>query len=208
MKLSIVTPTYNSEKYLKDTIESVLSQAGDFDIEYIFADGGSSDGTLKIIEYYKDQIDTGRYKIYCNSIEIKYFSEKDFGMYDAINKGFNLATGEIYAWINSDDVYLQGAFQIICTTFGKFPEIKWLKGITSFIKDDDLSIFKKGVPYIYSQDWITRGIYGRDTYFIQQDSVFWRKELWTMSGGANSKLKLAGDYDLWIRFAKHVQRGA
>ncbi len=189
MKFSIITPTYNSEKYLAETIESVLSQKGDFEVEYIIIDGGSNDNTVEII------------KKYSKTHAIKWISEKDEGMYSAINKGFSMATGDIFAWINSDDVYLPDAFQSITRTLNKYPKIKWLKGIT-LISNENLKTINKLPCFIYNQDWIKKGIYGRNAYFIHQDSVFWKKELWDKAGGINEKYKLAGDYDLWIKFSK------
>ncbi|MCK5021964.1 MAG: glycosyltransferase [Candidatus Pacebacteria bacterium] len=189
MKFSIITPTYNSEKYLTETIESVLSQKGDFEIEYIIIDGGSTDKTIEIIKKYSEKY------------PIKWISEKDNGMYSAINKGFSIATGDIFAWINSDDIYLPNAFQTISKTIKKYPEIDWLKG-TTLISNEKLNTIKKSPCYIYNQKWIEKGIYGRNAYFIHQDSVFWTKELWNKVSKIDDKLKLAGDYDLWIKFAK------
>lgn len=200
MKFSIVTPTFNSQEHLEETIQSVISQQGDFEIDYIIVDGGSTDKTVEIIKRYDESINNRKQKIFCNKINLKWISEKDNGMYDAINKGFARATGDVYAWINSDDIYLPGAFDIMRKTFEAFPEIEWLKGITSFIKKDG-KIYEHGRCFIYNQNWIKKGIYGRNAYFVHQDSVFWKKELWQKSGGANSKLKLAGDYALWINFA-------
>ena len=104
---------------------------------------------------------------------------------------------------NADDIYLPGAFASIEKTFRTFPEIEWLKGITSFIKETG-EIYQHGRCFIYNQTWIQRGIYGRDTFFIQQDSVFWKKDLWIKSGGIDSQYKLAGDYYLWKQFAKYA----
>ena len=190
MKFSIVTPTYNSEKYLADTIESVLSQEGDFEVEYIIIDGDSKDNTIDII------------KKYAKKYPLRWISEKDNGMYSAINKGFSMASGDIYAYINSDDIYLPNAFQVISKTFKKYPAIHWLKGITE-IADEKLNTTKTSPCYIFNQEWIKKGIYGRNAYFIHQDSVFWKKELWNKIGKIDEKFKLAGDYYLWTQFAKH-----
>jgi glycosyltransferase involved in cell wall biosynthesis len=110
MRFTIVTPAFNSELHIVETIESVLSQKGDFEIEYILADGGSSDTTVSIFKDYQSRVERGEYPIQCNRIHMRSFSEKDRGMYDAIDKGLKLGTGELQAWINSDDYYLPGAF--------------------------------------------------------------------------------------------------
>ena len=203
MKFSIVTPTYNCEKYLIETIESILSQKGKFDIELIFVDNLSSDNTLNIIKNYQNLITEKQYEIHCNSINLKIISEMDYGMYDALNKGFSIATGDIYAWANSDDIYFPGAFEVVSDVFYKFPEIQWLKGITSYI-DENSKITRFGRCYMYFQKWIRKGIYGRKLYFIQQSSTFWRPELWKKVNGLDSHLKLAGDFGLWIKFAKYT----
>ncbi len=201
MRFSIVTPVYNGEKHIAETIESVLSQEGDFEIEYVIADGGSTDGTVEIIKEYEKKLASGMYPIKCRGVDFRWFSEKDEGMYDAINKGFAKADGDIFAWINSDDVYLPNAFSVISKTFEKYPEIKWLKGVKRTI--DGSSNFVKTSPcFIYNQNWIKAGVYGRYAYFIHQDSVFWRSELWQKSGGPNARFKLAGDYFLWAKFAE------
>ena len=106
MKLSIITPCYNSENFIEETIESVLSQRGDFEIEYIIVDGGSTDRTLSIVRKYNDWIESGSFPIKCSKANITYISERDKGMYDALAKGFKLVTGDIIAYINSDDFYL------------------------------------------------------------------------------------------------------
>ena len=95
MKISIITATYNSAKTLRDTIESVLNQTYD-NIEYIIVDGGSKDDTLEIIKEYEPKFN-GR---------LKWISEKDNGIYDAMNKGIGLASGEVVGILNSDDLYV------------------------------------------------------------------------------------------------------
>lgn len=200
MKLSIVTPSYNSEKFISETIDSVISQKGNFEIDYVVIDNCSTDSTIEILKRYEKLINDGWFKPRCKGLRFRWISEKDNGMYDAIKKGFSVATGEIFAWINADDIYLPGAFDVITKVLCKYPQIKWLKGITSYINQSS-TVIEAGNCYLYDQSWIQKGIYGRYTYFIQQDSVFWRRELWENAGGTNSSLKRAGDFELWTRFA-------
>ena len=106
-----------------------------------------------MITQYEEMINKKLYRFNCNEVEIKYIQQKDRGMYDAINTGFANATGDIFAWINSDDIYLPGAFNIIARSFIKYPEIKWIKGITSYI-DESSVISKIGKCFLYDQKWI------------------------------------------------------
>jgi glycosyltransferase involved in cell wall biosynthesis len=201
MKITIVTPTFNSDRYLASTIHSVLSQEGSFDIEFILVDNNSIDSTISIFNAFRDSVLIGTLPIMCNSIEFKCICQNDDGMYSAINKGFYEATGDIYAWINSDDIYLPGAFATIDKIFKNHKRVKWLKGITSYINEESM-ITKTGECVIYDKSLILKGIYGIHAPFIQQDSVFWRRELWEKSGGINPKYKYAGDYYLWKMFAQ------
>lgn len=200
-RFSIVTPTYNSERYLSETIDSVISQAGNFSIEFFIMDGGSTDGTQEIVQRYQKLLLENMYPVQCEKVVVHWHSEKDGGMYDAINKGFAQATGDIYAWINSDDIYLSGTFTIIQQTLQIYPEISWLKGITSYINENS-TIYAVGNCNLYYQDLIKAGLYGPVLYFIQQDSVFWREDLWKKSGGVDASLTLAGDYFLWRSFSE------
>lgn len=202
MKFSIVTPSYNSERFIAETIESVLSQKGDFTIEYIIVDSQSQDNTIKIAKNYQRTLESGEYRINCSGVAIKIYQEKDDSMYEAINYGFSKATGDIYAWINSDDIYLPGAFGVIAQTFAGYPEVKWIKGITSYINEYS-TIFKAGHCFMYDQKWLQKGVYGKDAYFVQQDSVFWRSTLWEIAKGIDARFKKAGDYSLWIKFSQY-----
>ncbi|MBP6858736.1 MAG: glycosyltransferase [Candidatus Pacebacteria bacterium] len=206
MKFTIVTPVFNGAAHIRSTIESVVSQRGDFSIEYIVRDGGSTDGSVSIVQEYKDRLSKGELVAHCKDLSISCVSEKDQGMYDAINKGFSDGTGDILAWINADDYYLPGAFQVIARTFETFSEITWLKGQTCFIDENEPGTDAPAACapcYVFEQSWIRRGIYGRYAPFIHQDSVFWRRSLWDKIKSIDHSYKLAGDYWLWTRFAEH-----
>ena len=118
-KVSIITPSFNQSEYLEQTILSVLNQ-GYPNLEYIIIDGGSTDGSVKIINKYTDKLSF-------------WLSETDKGMYDAINKGFKKCTGEIFAWINSDDVYFDNALQVAADIFTQIPEVDWITGRCGYI---------------------------------------------------------------------------
>jgi glycosyltransferase involved in cell wall biosynthesis len=203
MKLSIVTPVYNGEKYIAETIESILSQEGEFEIEYVIADGASTDGTLAIVKSYEDRLASHSYPIGCNGVTFSYFSAKDHGMYDAIDKGFARTTGDVLAYLNADDRYLPGAFKAVSTILTQYPDIEWVKGINT-TSDESGKIIAQGTCFLYRQDWLRKGIYGRSAYFVQQDSVFWRRSLWQKSHPAVSAYRLAGDYALWKAFAVYA----
>jgi len=203
MKFSIITPVYNGEKYIAKTIESILSQKGDFEIEYIITDGASTDKTIQIIKSYVNLVNKGRYPLHCKKIMIRWFSEKDNGMYDAIEKGFAHSTGEVMAYINADDIYLPQAFATVAEIFVQYPDIEWVKGINT-TSNETGEIITQGSCFLYRQNWLQKGIYGRNAYFVQQDSVFWKRSLWDKTHPHISSFRLAGDYALWITFAKHV----
>lgn len=179
-------------QYIETTIKSVLSQ-GYPNLEYIIIDGGSTDGTQQIIEKYKDQL-------------AYYVSEPDNGMYDAINKGFAKATGDIVAWINADDIYMPWTLETVNRIFVTFPETQWIGGKYAFLNEDGTlaQVFSK--TSIRSQKdiangWCREGVIGP----LQQESMFWRKELYIAAGGLDTSYKYAGDFELWTRFAKHAQ---
>lgn len=191
LKISIVTVCFNMAQYIETTIKSVLSQ--DYpNLEYIIIDGGSTDGTQQIIEKYKNQLSY-------------YISEPDNGMYDAINKGFSHATGDIFAWLNADDIYMPWTLRTVNEVFLCYPETKWLGGKYAFINEDGTfaQIFPK--TSIRNQKDIARG-WCRDGILgpLQQESMFWKKELYIQSGGLDTSYKYAGDFELWVRFAKHA----
>lgn len=202
-KFSVITPCFNSEKYIESALRSVINQEGEFDIEYYIVDGGSTDKTVSIIERYMKLIESGQFKINCKNIKIKIISEKDNGMYDALVKGFKLITGNIVSYINSDDFYLPNAFKTLKRVFENYPKISWLTG-NATISNEDGVISNICTPYFYYNKFISMGLYnGEILPFIQQESTFFKRELLEeIKYGELKKLKYAGDSYLWVCFAK------
>jgi len=202
MKISIVTPTYNSSKFLRETIDSVLTQRGPFRIQYIVIDGGSSDNTVEIIREYADKIKAGDYDGYNLGVDFNYISESDSGMYDALAKGFRLVDGDFCAYINSDDFYLPNCFKTIISVFAYYTTINWLTGVVNVYNEFGAN-FKRILPFQYNADWIRKGVYGKELNHIQQESVFFRTDLLKQINLKSfSDLKYSGDYYLWHEFAK------
>lgn len=198
---SIITPTYNSEKYIEETIESVISQRGEFYIDYIIIDNNSTDKTLEILESYKRALDSGSVRIHCLGVAFNYISEPDTGMYDALSKGMHMCKGEYISYINSDDFYLPNALSVVANIFKK-EQIKWLTGIPSLYNKDG-AIKPTNTPCVYKSSCILAGVYGNLLPHIQQESTFWKRELCgELSFDKLANFKYAGDYYLWNTFAK------
>ena len=204
MKFSIITPAYDVGTWLPQTIESVLSQAGDFEIEYILVINDSPDNTLTVAQEYKQKLDSGSYPIACKKISMRIIeSGKPNGMYVAINEGFANATGDIFAWIAGDDMYQPHAFETASLAFASYPDMQWLKGKTATINEQGERLHEGGCR-TYRRDWLSMGVYGTEAYHVEQDSTFWRPELWHNTGPFPNYFKSSGDYWLWIQFAKYA----
>lgn len=189
-KISIVTPSYNQGNFIEQTIQSVLSQKYP-NFEYVIIDGGSTDQSLKIIKKYQKKL--------------KYFeSKKDRGQSHAINKGFAKTDGEIMAWLNSDDIYRPGTFQLIASIFAEYPEIEWLSCLPSTATAQGQLIYLAQPP-LYVRSLIRHGLYTRKMLgFIMQEGTFWRRSLWKKAGGKLAEVPYTMDMKLWQSFAKHA----
>jgi len=194
VKISIVTPTLNQSAYLRQTLASVLSQRGDFELESIVIDGGSTDGTIDLLKSIDDP-------------RLRWISEKDTGQANAINKGLTMCTGEVRAWLNSDDVYVDGALAAVARTFGENPPARWAAGHCQIIDSGGREIRKSITRYKNRN--LQRYSYKRllRENFISQPSVFWRAELEASlrsTGGAllDESLHWTMDYDLWLRMGR------
>lgn len=189
-KITVVTPSFNQAAYLEDTICSVLNQ-GYPNLEYIVIDGGSIDGSADIIRKYEKQL-------------TYWTSEKDNGLYDAIQKGFARSTGEIMTWINADDMHHKHCLFTVAGIFRQFAPVKWLMGANSFYNEAGQCFLYDDLPY--SQRWSRLRLELFDGKFIQQESVFWRRELWEEAGGyIEQSYSLAADFELWLRFSRYQQ---
>jgi glycosyltransferase involved in cell wall biosynthesis len=188
-KISIVTPNYNCSRFLEETILSVIKQ--DYpNLEYIIIDGGSTDGSIDIIKKYENKL-------------ASWVSEPDNGMYHAIQKGFDRSTGEIMGWINSDDILQKSSLDALAYIFSTNKAVDWVQGYPNVI--DEKSNFVYDRPPRFSKFSFYLKDY-HDGIFIQQESTFWRRKLWTLCGGHFSeKIKYAGDFELWIRFFQYAE---
>jgi glycosyltransferase involved in cell wall biosynthesis len=194
-KITIVTPTFNSERYLEATIQSLLAQNYPA-LEYIIIDGGSTDGTVDIIRKYESHLSY-------------WVSEPDNGMYDALQKGFARSTGSIMAWLNSDDMYPTWTLNTVAAIFADLPDVDWITSIRPMIWSA-YGIAVDAMALIgYSKAGFMRGEHLpiTDTFTletIQQESTFWQRSLWDKAGATlDTSLRYAGDFELWARFYQH-----
>lgn len=210
LKISIVTPCFNRPDYLESTIRSVVEQEGDFEIEYIVQDGGSDEKVLRILSRWEAGISNGTIKPRCKGLTFTWHSEPDEGMYHAIEKGFSLATGDVMAWINTDDFYLPGAFSTVAQIFSDHQSIRWITSLPAQANTDSAITNANSFVRPYYRNFIAGHCYQHryrryGMTWIQQDTVFWRKDLWEQSGGlAAIKAKYAADFYLWANFAKYA----
>jgi glycosyltransferase involved in cell wall biosynthesis len=202
MKISVITPVRNMERFIARTIESVISQEGDFEVEYFVMDACSTDRSATIAKEYARRIHDGTYPIKCTKVTM-HVVEEDLSVYVATNEGYNRATGDFLAWLGGDDVYYPGALAAVVSTLTTFPEILWLKGGMHFA-DETGAVVKKKPCSIHRQDWLRAGVYGMESYFVPWESIFFSKKLWKLCGPFPEGYYGAGDYWLWTKMARHT----
>lgn len=183
MKISIITATYNSESTIRHTIESVLMQTHK-DIEYIIVDGASTDGTMSIVKEYAPLFGD----------KLKYISEKDKGLYDAMNKGIGVSTGDIVGILNSDDFYTTTTILERVNNELQNTEIDTVYGDVHYVNSDNLH---KCTRY-YSSKPFCRGIM-RMGFMPAHPSFYCRKSCYDKAGGFNLSYKVAADFELLLR---------
>ncbi|MBI4402775.1 MAG: glycosyltransferase [Deltaproteobacteria bacterium] len=185
-KITLVTPVFNAAHRIELTIQSVLSQ--DYpNLEYIIIDGGSTDGTVTKIKKYESQLSFWK-------------SEKDTGLYDALNKGFYRSTGEIMGWIGAGDHLHVGSLKVVGSCFKHFSDVEWITGIPTGFDEQGMCTFLKETPR-----WSRFRFLAGANRHIQQESTFFRRSLWQKSGAyVNAQRKSGADFDLWLRFFRHA----
>jgi glycosyltransferase involved in cell wall biosynthesis len=176
-KISIITPSLNQGNYIRGTIESVLNQNYN-NWEHIIIDAGSKDATISILKEYP---------------HLKWISEKDEGPVQALNKGFKMADGDIFAWINADDYYEKNVFNNIAHIFSD-NEIDILFGIITFIYEETGEKDLQRMDEINLHDLIHKSA---DS--LRQPGIFFTKNIFNAVGGFDENLKLVFDYDLVIK---------
>lgn len=189
-KITIITPSYNQGHLIEATITSVLTQ--DYpNLEYIVLDGGSSDGTVDILKRYSDRL--------------HWRSEKDRGQSDALNKGFRMATGDIIAFINSDDIYEPGALLKVGRYFASHPEAHWVTGRCRNIDLEGREIRK--FITAYKNLWLKLGSYRVLLVldYVSQPSTFWSRKVVEEVGLFDENLHFSMDYDYSLRVGKHFK---
>ena len=178
-KISIVTPSYNQVPFLEETIQSVLSQ-GYPDLEYLVMDGGSTDGSVEIIRRHEKQLSYWQ-------------SEPDEGQSDALKKGFARSSGDILAWLNSDDTLVPGILIPVGEYFSSHPDVDIVYGNINLVDP-------AGEPMYTAYPHLDLRILVYENRFIPQQAMFWRRELYERIGGVNPKLRFAMDFELAMKF--------
>ncbi|MDK2843182.1 MAG: hypothetical protein PWQ17_2689 [Anaerophaga sp.] len=183
-KVTIVTPSYNQADFLEETMLSVLNQTYP-NIEYIVVDGGSTDGSVDIIKRYENRLSW-------------WVSETDTGQSDAINKGFSHATGEIYNWLNSDDILYPEAVSVAVHFMQKYPQYELVYG-------DRVVIDNKGrILDVFEPVSVSKRMAGF-ALRIPQETTFFTSRIWHKVGGLNTELHFVMDSDLWHRFLEETR---
>jgi hypothetical protein len=199
-KISVVTLNLNQGMYLEQCMLSVLNQRYP-NLEYIVVDGGSTDGSVDIVRNYERQL-------------AYWVSEPDKSRTHALNKGMARTTGDIMAWLGSDDMYLPGAFSVVAEIFSRYAQVEWLTSRLRAVWNEqgqvisviplttyDRKHFLGGanLPLPPDGTHLTQGC-------IQQESTFWRRSLWERAGGyLDESFPVAMDFELWARFHSHAE---
>ena len=180
--VTVITPSLNRASLIGRTLRSVRSQTHRA-TEHIVVDGGSSDGTTAILRQLE------------GSYDLRWISEPDGGMYEAVNKGLALASGEIVGYLNTDDLYFPWTVRAVVDAFGRHPDADLVFGDVLSV-DDRTRAQRIHWQYPFDLDYIRR------SGFLAQPAVFWRRGVVEAAGGFDQALRYVADCDLWMRLGE------
>ncbi len=183
--ISVVVPSYNQGNFIQRTLTSIYQQS-EIDFDCYVADGGSRDETQNILQATAD-----RYQ------NFKWHSHPDLGQADAVNQAIEQTSGEIIAWINSDDLYYPGALAAVHQVFDDNPRLQVIYGLANYIDETDQVL----APYP-TQPWNYQHL--KDICYLCQPAVFFRRSCIEAWGSLNLNLKYCLDYELWLRWGKQT----
>ena len=186
MRVSIITPSFNQAEFLEQAIQSVLSQSYRA-IEYILIDGGSTDGSIEIIQKYQNRF-------------LYWHSRKDRGHWDAVHQGFQRATGDILYFLNSDDLLLDQTVERVVDVFQKHPEVGLIYGKAKLI--DSAGYFIQDYP---SSEFDLQHIFQTWENPVPQPSAFLRKEVFQEFGSPDEAWPFTADFEYWIRISSKIK---
>jgi O-antigen biosynthesis protein len=185
-RITLVTAVYNGERYLEETILSVLHQKYP-NLEYIVVNDGSTDGTVEIIKKYEQHL-------------AWWTSQPNAGLYGALNTGFAHSTGEILGWLNANDKLHTNGLFVVGSVFSAFPEVEWITGRPTVFSDDGMTVQIQDLPR-----WSRSRFLAGANRHIQQESTFWKRSLWKRAGGAlSTAYRAEGDFEQWVRFFRYA----
>lgn len=179
LSISVITPSYNQAEFIERTIDSVLNQKIAH-LNYVVVDGASTDDTVKILKKYKNHL--------------RYVSEPDRGQAHAVNKGIMMTDSQIIGWLNSDDIYYPGSLACVLEFFDKHPDIEIVYGKAKHIDRND-----QFIELYPTEKWNVERL--KQTCFISQPAVFFRRSLILRHGLLNEQLNYCMDYEYWLRVA-------
>ena len=201
-KVSIVTPSFNQAQYLRATLESVWSQEGPFELEHRVVDGGSSDGSAELLRHFAELLAQGRWQVRCRGLEFHWVSEADRGQTHAINKGLAAASGDVCAYLNSDDCYLPGALARVVEEFERHPRADFVYGDGDVVGENGETLWEwlsRHYRVLRSYHWLWNDF----TNYLLQQATFWRRRAGQVLGPFDEALHFSMDLEYWLRAGEH-----
>jgi GT2 family glycosyltransferase len=198
-RVSIVTPSYNQAQYLVENLASVAGQAGAFEVEHIVVDGGSTDGSVAILQAYEEVLRETADASPNRGVRLLWSSEPDRGQSHAINKGLGLATGDVVAYLNSDDALLPGALATVVAAFRERPAANWLYGWCRAVDQDGRPTGRSVKTYKQVLGWRFGPRRLVVANYIPQPATFWRRSALARVGLFDESLDYTMDFDYWLR---------